>query len=439
MSTTDVLVKDDWAETTNRAIRDRKQVLCNCQNQCERIENMIAQTLAAARENTAALERRGAEAISDLNNNYAHFVAQLTDMSQTERDRISREFSDTFSAIRADVRNIDNRVSDMSSRVTELGNMFARVFNDFVARENNQRERAGLIREEFNTLMSRVESLSPERFLPEEYSRLTALRAFINSNFDAGDYEAVVARSQSSILEAASTLARLTLMNERYVSALNTATESVLSLRREAELLGAKDNTLQIPVGDTIEEFDYDIHRWAEDDYNEVLSEIGNLESVVGDSNATIEALEKIPDICAVLNNRLSDCDRIAQEAIVDSAANIRLAQNIAQRLVDDRWTIDCSQFANNDEKQPINISASNNDCQIAIVVSNGAAVGDAVFRIEAFSEDHDAAREADIKAGVHASILQNTALTEEDVYIHDDCHLNTDVDTFFENMNSTN
>lgn len=435
MSTTTVCVESGWKERTERAIRDGQHTLNNCQAELERINRLTEQTLEAHRNNMRELSRVGEQAVDALTDSYNSIAGRFVNETNSQIAQLSGDFEGNIQSARSAVTELNSGVAVLDNSVTQLSNTFTNAFNRLIAQEQNQRERARITMEEFNRLMDSISSLSPDRFVPSEYASLRSTSQFINSSFDSGDYEAVVARSQASILAASATLARLTLMNERYVNAFGDAKDRVVALRRNAELAGARENQLQIPVGDTTETLDYDIRTWAAEDYNAILDAISGLEGRLNSDNVTIEELERIPDVTEILGRRLDECNRTAQEALVDSEAIRRLAVSAVESLSADGWDVDSAVFADNDEKKPVNIRATLNGNEVAIVVSNGAEIGEALFDIEAFADDDAAERE--IKDGVRASILGDGSLTEEETQTQSDCHLNTSPEAFFDNINT--
>ncbi len=69
---------------------------------------------------------------------------------------------------------------------------------------------------EMDRMIEQIQNLHPERFMPDDYSRLLTVRANTAANIATGDYQAAIIASQTGILSASRTLTRLIAFNEQY-------------------------------------------------------------------------------------------------------------------------------------------------------------------------------------------------------------------------------
>lgn len=361
----------------------------------------------------------------EISNLGAHFnqINQHINATNLHASRLGEQLD----GLGAQIGQLNRNLQGIGDRVSQVATSFDQAFQAHLDALDSVGDKAQAILQALDDLLSRIRSLKPEVFEPEKYRALTSVRELTASSMSAGDYTAALMASQHSMIEASSLLARLVVENEQFDNALLAAKQGAAAMQGRIRSYQSTGSLVDEVSGET---HDYDINFWSHNEFQRLVEEFDRLNAELAKPNLNFAQLQDITRRLATLDSKIDACDRKAREARCAAIVVQGLVSRIFERLGSTTWELVEWGYDDEDERNAYTLVYDNGaGDRVAMVVAPKNPEAPA-FMMEAFSED-ERRREA-IKDGINAA-LEESGVEIIDRQVQDDCHLNTDTETFLE------
>lgn len=431
MSSNHTLVSSERWRNIQRDISCAEAYVINRKEEAERLSRLAEKRRRELEQIQTANRRTIQNAVNSLRNMYTVNANRLASQADSHLQEQVDGFGIQIDAFLSEINAAKIQVRVLDDKINDIAGNFNDVFQEWLSKENNVRNRSNTTMNELNSLIERIEDLSPQRFSPAEYEALVTLRSMINTNISAGDYQAAIMVSQSSILNASRLLVRLVAVNEGYNAEHTEVCRRFEGLKERIERLSSKDGVLIIDCNGEEQEYDYDISFWSDGQFDNIVSDAMRIETLLTGGELTQEQLRQIADDIEILDGNLSTCDELARKERAGAIAASDTSVQLYSALTACGWTLVESGYNSDDKRNPYAMIFEDGSGNIASIVVAPESPQTPSVAIEVFSDDEEIASVT--KDGVQAS------LEEEDICIEssehrDDCQLNPDADTFIAN-----
>lgn len=417
----------EWDAMKTR-VKTREAYVIRREEEARRIKELAACRRREAAKIRETHEARVRQSVARLRNAFQASVERVKDRISAEMRQRAESVERQIGEMLAGLNDSKVRISSLEQRINQVAETYNEVFQEFSRSEGDQKRRAELVLEEVARLIQAMEELSPERFIPAEYATLTAQRDSIRINIANGDNQAAMLVSQSSVLQATRTLARLQLLNERFSQRSLAVRERASALRERIDRLASEEGVLNFEFDGVMQEFDYNIDFWSGGRFGELVREFGTLENLLNSDEIGLEQLEQISESLEVLEQNITVCDEMAREERCAALAAADTVTRIHDGLSNGGWQLEESGYESGDERNPYTLNYSDSSGNmVSVVVTPSSPEGSEIF-VEAFSDDDVMVEMA--KDGVHA-LLTEQGIDIEAQEESDDCHLYPDPQSF--------
>ncbi len=386
--------------------------------------------IAAAREASTRAVNQAAQALADA---YQVTLQDLGTGFASEIAAQSSDFRNQLQSMLADARTVSGRLGRSDARVEALAGAYDEAFRARLEQTAQGRERADLVLQELDWFLQQIREMNPEQFMPGDYASLQALRASINASVRAGDYQAAVAVSQSSILSASRVLTQLTLANERFHRQLAEARGAAAAVANRMEELASPDGMISVTVSGQKMEYPYDIAYWSNGDFVSLRRQLSQAEAHLASGRLSMQELAQTQVEIDRIRRQLDRCDQRSRHALASSVFVEDTAVRLHNSLSERGWELVDGGYHANEVKEPYTLQYEDGSGNtVSIVVSPGEKPDEPIYAVEVFSESESHA--GMIKDGIHSSV-EEAGLRIEEIQCRDDCHLNPTPELFKQNM----
>lgn len=344
----------------------------------------------------------------------------------------SGAFKSELQDLLANAETAAGRIRDTDRRVNALAQQYSSVFQAMQDKRTGKKDRAEAIQTELESLLSRIEALNPEQFLPDAYRALVFLDRAVTRNMEAGDYDAALSVSRNAVLDASGTLTRLTLLREQYCRQRNAVCSRAADLRTKVNTLDSSAGVLRAELHGRTLEYRYDIGYWSNGAFDRLKQRLTELENQLA-GNLTAQALTQTGQILSRLEAELDNCDRQSRHALLGTVFAEDTAARLRGSLCERGWGMIEEGHYDGESCNPYVMQYDDgNGNTVSIVVSPGDRAEEPAYAIEVFSDDEYHA------AAIKESVMETIGDQGVDllsVEQRTDCDQNPDPETFVTNM----
>ncbi len=420
----------EWDERLRR-IASTEAYVIRRKEEAARIAAEATRLRAEIENNRIANQQAIQRTINSLRDSFNDNVGRLRGQLNTAIRAQSDTFAGQIDSLQRDISNVGVRITGIDQRINAIADSYNAVFQEIAERENDRETRANVILSELSRIIDMMESLDPARFTPTEYARVIALRESIRSNINSGDYQAAILVSQESVLQATRLLARLQIINDEYNRRYAEIVDRATSIREHIGRLSSKDGVLTSVINGEETDFDYDVSFWSRGQFDSVASDFYRIDSNLRERAHTPEQLEQIDSLLDTIENNIEVVDQNARRERFGAIAVVDTATQLYNGMLREGMSLERAGYQDDDERNPYVIVMDTEDGgTVSVVVSPESPESPSIF-MEVFSEDEY--RAAATKDGLHAALEEDDILvTHREV--RDDCHVQTDPQTFIAN-----
>ncbi len=433
MSSNHVYVsRREWEEMRNRVANPRAYVI-NEETELRRLQE-LEQRRRREIERIQLVNQRAVE--QSLENLVRNARNQNISANREIRSRLQdrrQDFQRQMESMIHQIRNLSGRLDETDRRVDTLARDFNAQFQNITAQISQRRDRAEAICQELDNFLDQIRILNPEKFLPGQFASLSAIRASLEANIQAGDYQAAILLSQNSILTASRMLSQLVIMNENYNQQLFQTQNDAQSLAARLDAFASSHGVLAVEANGQSQELEYDIGYWSNGRFEQINRQFQTLQTAVQSGQLSQQDLVRARQEIARLEQILDQCDQQARGELAGAVFVEDTASQLYETLTERGWMLEDSGFHGDDARNPYTMQYEDgNGSTVSVVVSRGATPEKPVYAIEVFSDD--TYRAETIKEGVHRSV-SDQGLRIQGITRRNDCRQNPTPQAFQQNM----
>ena len=262
----------------------------------------------------------------------------------------------------------------MDEKVDDLSRMVNDSINSIAARINDQKSRAAFYVREFNTYISYILTLHPDKLAPDKFSLVTDAYNDATANIENGDYEAAMSRAQEGISLSVSLSSELEILNEKYRLLMEEIEQITGAISDKLEtLVNPARSACDVQVEDGTLAFDGRISFWSDAILDSVVDEYEDKLSYIKEECMTtmnIEGLEQIKPEIERVDGKLDSCKDIALREFTAAYLVQAAVQSVHQVMVQNEMlTLISSGYDHDDPRKPYTLRYEDGNKHEIVVV----------------------------------------------------------------------
>ena len=430
-----VISNDEWERMQRDIAQEQAYQVRSGQEiaRLQRLEQERRQELSRIQEaNRQAIGRAVDYIVVSFRNN----MNQLSDGMQAQISTRSDSFADQINGIRSQAAQLSSRVAASGAAIESIAQQYNDAFQGVLGTIGHNRDGAAAYLSEMDRMLEQIQNLHPERFMPDDYSRLLTVRANTAGNIETGDYQSAIIASQTGILSASRTLAQLIAFNEQYDHLYTDVRSSLNSLQSRIDYFSSQDGVISVNVGSDPMEFDYDIGFWSHGVFDSIIAAVNSINERIergAKAPMSLPDLEEISSRSRLTDEQLTRCDAEARRDFASAVAVENTVTRLHESLENRGWSLESSGRVDEDSRKPYTMTYEDGAGNtVSFVIAAGKDPDKPAFYCEAFAEDTPTANV--IKDGIGA-VLEEEGLQTQNTIRRNDCSSNVSPDSFINNI----